>query len=201
VGFLVQCFSHEALLRCFAGCADVSVHKHCLHAFNFTVKVRYEDFVEQTGYLAGPHPDGFGSVYSKKDLEEHLVFRPEVNAATYFGDARRVAGASAARAIVETPRRVVKGPSSVASSKRMRKPTLTSDEEESGGDTPRARVLVARDETPSRTASARTSAAGCVPLLCLASSVVESVEGCLVAASSAADRMLSCLVHAALCGA
>ena len=72
-----KCFTHESLVRCFGPAStEVLVHKHCLHAFNFVVKARFDDLVAATGYIAGPHPDDFGSVYAKKDLEPALVFNP-----------------------------------------------------------------------------------------------------------------------------
>jgi hypothetical protein len=72
-----KCFPHSALRHCFDSSAgEVLVHKHCLHAFNFVVKARYDDLVALTGYVAGPQPDDFGSVYAKKDLESALVFNP-----------------------------------------------------------------------------------------------------------------------------
>jgi hypothetical protein len=77
-----KCFSHAALVGCFAsGSTEVQVHKHCLHAFNFVVKARYEDLVAATGYVPGPHPDDFGGAYAKRDLDAALVFdvaHPEV---------------------------------------------------------------------------------------------------------------------------
>ena len=72
-----KCFPHSALAHCFESCStEVLVHKHCLHAFNFVVKARFDDLVAATGYVPGPHPDDFGSVYAKKDLEAALVFNP-----------------------------------------------------------------------------------------------------------------------------
>ena len=73
-----KCFPHSALAHCFEPWStEVLVHKHCLHAFNFVVKARFDDLVAATGYVPGPHPDDFGSVYAKKDLEAALVFNPQ----------------------------------------------------------------------------------------------------------------------------
>jgi hypothetical protein len=44
---------------------------------------RFDDLVARTGYTNGPHPDHFGSIYAKRDLDRGLVFTP-ANAAMYF---------------------------------------------------------------------------------------------------------------------
>jgi hypothetical protein len=143
----VQCFSHETLVRCFSSSesgADVSVHKHCLHALNFTVKVRYEDLVQQTGYRPGPLPSDFGTRYSKKDLEAHLVFRPHVNTRLYFEDASTGGVAGAPHDVTECT-----GVASAAraSVKRARRPSLPLDSDEDGDD---AVPRLKRDEHESR---------------------------------------------------
>jgi hypothetical protein len=52
-----KCFSHDQVSFAFDGLANGKrCHKHCLHAFNFTVKTRFEEFAAATGY-SGSAPD------------------------------------------------------------------------------------------------------------------------------------------------
>jgi hypothetical protein len=52
-----KCFSHEQLAYAFSGCdTGKQCHKHCLHAFNFCVKKKFEVFQAETGYK-GTEPD------------------------------------------------------------------------------------------------------------------------------------------------
>ena len=57
-------FSHDILAAAFDPANEMGpdgkcvkrCHKHCLHAFNFTVKVHFNEFAAATGYT-GPEPD------------------------------------------------------------------------------------------------------------------------------------------------
>jgi hypothetical protein len=52
-----KCFTHEQLDNAFRHCdSGKRCHKHCLHAFNFCVKVKFDVFQAATGY-SGPKPD------------------------------------------------------------------------------------------------------------------------------------------------
>ena len=52
-----KCFTHEDLSNTFRIMdSGKRCHKHCLHAFNFTVKVRFDEFQQDTEY-EGPKPD------------------------------------------------------------------------------------------------------------------------------------------------
>jgi hypothetical protein len=52
-----RCFTHAQLAHAFSGCdTGKQCHKHCLHAFNFCVKKKFEVFQADTGYK-GPEPD------------------------------------------------------------------------------------------------------------------------------------------------
>jgi hypothetical protein len=52
-----KCFTHEQLANAFSSCnSGKQCHKHCLHAFNFCVKVKFDVFLKETGYT-GPKPD------------------------------------------------------------------------------------------------------------------------------------------------
>lgn len=52
-----KCFTHEQIMFAFDGLdTGKRCHKHCLHAFNFTVKTRFEQFARDTGYAGAP-PD------------------------------------------------------------------------------------------------------------------------------------------------
>lgn len=111
-------FSANALARAFEpNSTDILVHKHCLHAFNFVVKARYDDLVAVSGYSAGPHPDEFGSTYSKRDLEKDLMFDPTSATPRYINPSRlfRGAGAGAAAAAPVTVTVAPAAPASPAS--------------------------------------------------------------------------------------
>ena len=52
-----KCFTHEQLDNTFRTMnSGKRCHKHCLHAFNFTVKVKFDIFQRDTKYT-GPKPD------------------------------------------------------------------------------------------------------------------------------------------------
>ncbi len=59
-----RCFTHEAVLATLGpdclvditGRTNKRCHKHCLHSFNYTVKVRFDEFRAATKYR-GPPPD------------------------------------------------------------------------------------------------------------------------------------------------
>lgn len=52
-----KCFTHEELHRTFSQLnSGKRCHKHCLHAFNFSVKVRFDQWARDTNYT-GPKPD------------------------------------------------------------------------------------------------------------------------------------------------
>ena len=52
-----KCFTHEQVMFAFEDIeSGKRCHKHCLHAFNFTVKTRFDQFARETGFT-GTAPD------------------------------------------------------------------------------------------------------------------------------------------------
>ena len=61
-----KCFYHDQLVEAFGDVdAGKRCHKHCLHAFNFTVKVKFDVYAATTD-KPGPPPDFVK--YSKRDM-------------------------------------------------------------------------------------------------------------------------------------